>query len=165
MASFFFDIMEGTALPPLQVGVWIPKAKMGPEADCFRPLGMPDTLARLVDGTVAAKVMHATAQNMHPSQTVMSMFKEPQRAVSGIQNILDSTQAACTLLADLSKAFEPFQKMDLAENVSTIGSTVSLVTPELVILALTPLPTRPVIKRVGQSGSCSLDSSWQRVAT
>ena len=78
MASFFFDIMEGTALPPLQVGVWIPKAKMGPEADCFRPLGMPDTLARLVDGTVAAKVMHATAQNMHPSQTVMSMFKEPQ---------------------------------------------------------------------------------------
>ena len=31
-----------------------------------------------------------------------------------------------------------FQKMDLAENVSTIGSTVSLVTPELVILALTP---------------------------
>ena len=106
MASFFFDIMEGTALPPLQVGVWIPKAKMGPEADCFRPLGMPDTLARLVDGTVAAKVMHATAQNMHPSQTVMSMFKEPQRAVSGIQNILDSTQAACTLLADLSKAFE-----------------------------------------------------------
>ena len=106
MASFFFDIMEGTALPPLQVGVWIPKAKMGPEADCFRPLGMPDTLARLVDGTVAAKVMHATAPNMHPSQTVMSMFKEPQRAVSGIQNILDSTQAACTLLADLSKAFE-----------------------------------------------------------
>ena len=77
MASFFFDIMEGTALPPLQVGVWIPKAKMGPEADCFRPLGMPDTLARLVDGTVAAKVMHATAPNMHPSQTVMSMFKEP----------------------------------------------------------------------------------------
>ena len=57
------------------------------------------------------------------------------------------------------------KKMDLAENVSTIGSTVSLVTPELVILALTPLPTRPVIKRVGQSGSCSLDSSWQRVAT
>ena len=31
-----------------------------------------------------------------------------------------------------------FQKMDLAENVSTIGSSVSLVTPELVILALTP---------------------------
>ena len=31
-----------------------------------------------------------------------------------------------------------FQKMDLAENVSTIGSSVSLVTPELVILAPTP---------------------------
>ena len=106
MASFFHDIMEGSALPPLQVGVWIPKAKMGPEADCFRPLGMPDTLARLVDGTVAAKVMSATASNMHPSQTVMSIFKEPQRAVTGIQSILDSQQAACSLLADLSKAFE-----------------------------------------------------------
>ena len=34
--------MNGTALPPHQVGVWIPKAKMGPEADCFRPLGMPN---------------------------------------------------------------------------------------------------------------------------
>ena len=40
MASCFYDIMEGTALPPLQVGVWIPKAKIGPEADlaCQIPL-------------------------------------------------------------------------------------------------------------------------------
>ena len=28
----------------MQVGVWIPKAKMGPEAENFRPLGMPNTL-------------------------------------------------------------------------------------------------------------------------
>ena len=33
-------------------------------------------------------------------------FKEPQKAVSCIQNILDSDNPACTLLADLSKAFE-----------------------------------------------------------
>ena len=46
MASYFMDIMEDTALPPMQVGVWIPKAKMGPEADNFRPLGMPNTLDR-----------------------------------------------------------------------------------------------------------------------
>ena len=36
----------------------------------------------------------------------MSMFKEPQRAVTGIQNLLDSRKATCSLLADLSKAFE-----------------------------------------------------------
>ena len=36
MTSYFMDIMENTALPPMQVGVWIPKAKMGPEADNFR---------------------------------------------------------------------------------------------------------------------------------
>ena len=106
MMSYFYDILDETALPPLQVGVWIPKAKMGPEADNFRPLGMPNTLERLVDGTAAAQVMRATAPNMHPSQTVMSMFKEPQRAVTGIQNLLDSDRATCSLLADLSKAFE-----------------------------------------------------------
>ena len=33
MMSYFYDILEETALPPLQVGVWIPKPKMGPEAD------------------------------------------------------------------------------------------------------------------------------------
>ena len=106
MLSYFYDILAETALPPLQVGVWIPKAKMGPEADNFRSLGMPNTLERLVDGTVAAQVMRATASNMHPSQTVMSMFKEPQRAVTGIQNLLGSDKATCSLLADLSKAFE-----------------------------------------------------------
>ena len=106
MMSSFYDILDETALPPLQVGVWIPKAKMGPEADNFRPLGMPNTLERLVDGTAAAQVMRVVAPTMHPSQTVMSMFKEPQRAVTGIQNFLDSSKATCSLLADLSKAFE-----------------------------------------------------------
>ena len=106
MMSYFYDILDETALPPLQVGVWIPKAKMGPEADNFRPLGMPNTLERLVDGTAAAQVMRVVAPTMHPSQTVMSMFKEPQRAVTGIQNLLDSSKATCSLLADLSKAFE-----------------------------------------------------------
>ena len=43
---------------------------------------------------------------MHPSQAVMSCFKEPQKAVSCIQKILDGDGPACTLLADLSKAFE-----------------------------------------------------------
>lgn len=45
------SIVEETALPPMQVGVWIPEAKMGPKADNFRPLG-PNTLDRVVDGTV-----------------------------------------------------------------------------------------------------------------
>ncbi len=31
--SYFYDSMDERALPPLQVGVWIPKAKMGPEAE------------------------------------------------------------------------------------------------------------------------------------
>ena len=106
MTSYFMDIMENTTLPPMQVGVWIPKAKIGPEADNFRPLGMPNTLDRLVDGTIASVVMRAVSSNMHPSQTVMSMFKEPARAVTAIQSFLDSFKASCALLADLSKAFE-----------------------------------------------------------
>ena len=104
--GYFYDIVHGTALPPHQVVVWIPKAKMGPEADCFRPLGMPNTLDRLVDGSVAAHAMRQTAHMMHPSQAVMSYFKEPQKAVSCIQRILDGENPAITLLADLSKVFE-----------------------------------------------------------
>ena len=90
----------------MQVGVWIPKAKAGPMADHFRPLGMPNTIDRLVDGSIAAYVMRHTAHLMHPSQAVMSYFKAPQKAVSCIQRILDGDRAACVLLADLSKAFE-----------------------------------------------------------
>ena len=50
----FHHILAGVLAPPTQVGVWIPKAKQGPTADFFRPLGMPDTLDRLQDGTTAA---------------------------------------------------------------------------------------------------------------
>ena len=35
LISYFYDIIGGTALPPMQVGVWIPKAKAGPVADHF----------------------------------------------------------------------------------------------------------------------------------
>ena len=79
---------------------------MGPKAHNFRPLGMPNTLDRPVDGTNAAHLMRHTAHLLHPSQTVMSYFKEPQRAVAEIQRILDGDHPACALLADLSKAFE-----------------------------------------------------------
>ena len=106
LLSYFYDIVNGTALPPLQVGVWIPKAKSGPTADHFRPLGMPNTIDRLIDGTIASHVMSYTAHLLHPSQAVMSCFKEPQKAVTAIQTILDSSSSACALLADLSKAFE-----------------------------------------------------------
>ena len=57
-----FDRMMSCTLPaPVQVGVWIPKAKQGPAADFFRPLGMPDTLDRLQDGTTAAILFRVTA--------------------------------------------------------------------------------------------------------
>ena len=50
--------------------------------------------------------MGAVSSNMHPSQTVMSMFKEPARAVTAIQSFLDGSKASCALLSDLAKAFE-----------------------------------------------------------
>ena len=106
LLSYFYDIVNGTALPPLQVGVWIRKAKSCPTADHFRPLGVPNTIDRLIDGAIASHVMSYTAHLLHPSQAVMSCFKEPQKAVTAIQTILDGTGPACALLADLSKAFE-----------------------------------------------------------
>ena len=88
MDSYLLDILNGSALPPVQVGVWIPKAELGPTADFFQPLGMPNTTDRLVDGAIACQAMKHTAHLMHPSQTV------------------DSDTAAAAILIDLSKAFE-----------------------------------------------------------
>ena len=40
MYNFMTDILCSRR-PPVSMGVWIPKAKLGPTADYFRPLGMP----------------------------------------------------------------------------------------------------------------------------
>ena len=74
-----FDRMMACELPaPTQVGVWIPKAKQGPTADYFPPLGMPDTLDRLRDGTTAAMLFRTTRSSFHPAQTMLNIFREPQ---------------------------------------------------------------------------------------
>ena len=102
----FHHILAGTLAPPTQVGVWIPKAKQGPAADFFRPLGMPDTLDRLQDGTAAAILFRVTRRSFHPAQTLLNSFREPQRAVLEVQGALEGSTPASALFADLSKAFE-----------------------------------------------------------
>ena len=67
---------------------------------------MPNTIDRLIDGVIASHVMSYTTHWLHPSQAVMSCFKEQQKAVTAIQTILDSSDPACALLAGLSKTFE-----------------------------------------------------------
>ena len=102
-----FDRMMSCTLPaPIQVGVWIPKAKQGPTADFFRPLGMPDTLDRLQDGTTAAILFRVTRHCFHPAQTMLDSFREPQKAVLEVQQMLEGAIPASALFADLSKAFE-----------------------------------------------------------
>ena len=102
-----FDRMISCTLPaPTQIGVWIPKAKQGPTADFFRPLGMPDTLDRLQDGTAAAILFRVTRHCFHPAQTMLNAFREPQRAVLEVQQMLEGAIPASALFADLSKAFE-----------------------------------------------------------
>ena len=102
-----FDRMMSCTLPaPTQVGVWIPKAKQGPTADFFRPLGMLDALDRLQDGTAAAILFRVTRHCFHPAQTMLNAFREPQRAVLEVQQTLEGTIPASALFADLSKAFE-----------------------------------------------------------
>ena len=91
LIRYFYDIIGGTALPPMQVGVWTPKAKAGPEADHFRPLGMPNTIDRLVDGSIAAYVMHHTAHLMHPSQAVMRTLRNPRRLYPVFNRFLTET--------------------------------------------------------------------------
>ena len=102
----FTSLVRGISPPPQQVGVWIPKAKMGPTADYFRPLGMPDTLDRLMDGTTAGILFTHTRHCFHPSQTMLNHFREPQSATLAVQAALDSTSPRAALFLDLAKAFE-----------------------------------------------------------
>ena len=80
MMSYFYDILDEQALPPLQVGVWIPKAKMGPEADNFRPLGMPNTLDRLVDGTVAPHYAPISNCDVYVQRAATSCYRDSKFA-------------------------------------------------------------------------------------
>ena len=102
----FDRIMSCTIPAPTQIGVWIPKAKQGPTADFFRPLGMPDTLDRLQDGTAAAILFRVTRHSFHPAQTMLNAFREPQKAVLEVQQMMEGSTPASALFADLSKAFE-----------------------------------------------------------
>ena len=106
MITHLEDICRGGAPPPCSVQAWIPKAKMGPTADNFRPLGMPSTFERVIDGTIASVLTKAVAPLLHPSQTVLNVFREPQGAVQSVQTILDQSLPCAVLSLDLSKAFE-----------------------------------------------------------
>ena len=106
MQAFLYDVLDDQLPPPVSIQAWIPKAKLGPTADFFRPLGMPSTFERVVDGTIASYLVKFVASTLHPAQVVLNEFREPQQGVHNIQEVLDSHTAAVALSLDLSKAFE-----------------------------------------------------------
>ena len=106
MITHLNDICRSSVPPPCSVQAWIPKAKMGPTADNFRPLGMPSTFERVIDGSIATVMTRAIAPLLHPSQTVLNVFREPQSAVQSVQAVLDQDAPCACLSLDLSKAFE-----------------------------------------------------------
>ena len=74
MTTHLDDICRSAVPPPCSVQAWIPKAKMGPTADNFRPLGMPSTFERVIDGSIATVMTKAIAPLLHPSKTVLNNF-------------------------------------------------------------------------------------------
>ena len=106
MNAFLHDVFDDQLSPPVSVQAWIPKAKLGPTADFFRPLGMPSTFERVVDGTIASHLAKLVAPALHPAQVVLNEIREPQQRVHNIPAVLDSGTAAVALSLDLSKAFE-----------------------------------------------------------
>ena len=106
MCGFLTDVLNDVLSPPVSVQAWIPKAKLGPTADFFRPLGMPSTFERVVDGTIASVLARIVSSLLHPSQVVLNIFREPQQGVRNIQEVIDSDTNVVTLSLDLSKAFE-----------------------------------------------------------
>lgn len=118
MSTHLDDICRAAVPPPCSVQAWIPKAKMGPTADNFRPLGMPSTFERVIDGSIAAVLTKAIAPLLHPSQTVLNLFREPQSAVQSVQTTLDQVLPCAVLSLDLSKAFERINPFGILQILS-----------------------------------------------
>ena len=104
--KLFTRITRAQEEPPSQVLVWIPKAAAGPTGDHFRPLGMPNTSHRILDGALSSLVVAHCSQHLHPSQSMLNHFREPQKAVLSIQQELDDTGPKAALFIDMAKAFE-----------------------------------------------------------
>ena len=67
---------------------------------------MRSTFERVIDGSIATVMTKAIAPLLHPSQTVLNLFREPQSAVQSVQSALDHDAPCACLSLDLSKAFE-----------------------------------------------------------
>ena len=104
--KLFLAILQAKEEPPSQVLVWIPKATAGPTGEYFRPLGMPNTSHRVLDGAIASLAVSHCSNYMHPSQSTLNHFREPQKAVLLIQQDLDDHQPNAALFIDMAKAFE-----------------------------------------------------------
>ena len=104
--KLFTQITRAQEEPPSQVLVWIPKATAGPTGDYFRPLGMPNTSHRILDGALSALVVAHCSPHLHPSQSMLNNFREPQKAVLSIQQDLDGDGPKAALFIDMAKAFE-----------------------------------------------------------
>ena len=64
------------------------------------------TFERVIDGSIAMVLTKVIAPLLHPSQTVLNLFREPQGAVQSVQTTLDQALPCAVLSLDLSKAFE-----------------------------------------------------------
>ena len=99
LLAHLHGIMLGSVLPPIQVLTFIPKADSGNFADNFRPVDMPDTVARIIDSAVFAAMMKDIAPVLHQSQALVRALKE------GSVNFL-TVQDGARQLTDMAKAFE-----------------------------------------------------------
>ena len=125
--KLFTKITRAEEEPPSQVLVWIPKAVAGPTGDYFRPLGMPNTSHRVLDGALAALVVAHCSDYLHPSQSMLNHFREPQKAVLPIQQDLDDTGPKAALFIDMAKAFEKVNPHWAVEVMLARGCPVWLV--------------------------------------
>ena len=73
------------------------------------PSACPIRRIRILDGALSSLVVAHCSQHLHPSQSMLNHFREPQKAVLSIQQELDSTGPKAALFIDMAKAFEKSQ--------------------------------------------------------
>jgi hypothetical protein len=113
LLDFLFDFCNcasATDLPEAMLA-WIPKADVGPSADNWRPLGLPNTFLRLLAAGIYYHMANGVPGLLQPAQALLATFREPQSNYMDVQTALDKASRAqaklmFVLVADFIKAFE-----------------------------------------------------------
>ena len=110
-STLILSLCRNLHAPPQleQLLVWIPKAEFGWTGDYWRPLGLPTTFNRAMGLGIYSYLIANIKHLLHPSQTLLNDFKEPQGNILDALDHLSQTRNnpfRAVMATDCVKGFE-----------------------------------------------------------